>query len=183
MRTFATLAPLVGVLTLGACSAPAPTAPPATPTSVSPKLTQGVDKAGEFLLTPYHRLTNELLCVGAKHWPEAAFDQQTISPETVESGQQFTHTLVYTVCGKDLEQFVGGTLYRKIYLGNRLIHSEPKPLDLKPGRWQLKALIEVPQGSRAGVYELRTEFVARGVAKRRIQLRASSKFEVTTKQE
>jgi hypothetical protein len=178
MRTLLASSPFIALVVTAGCSSPVPTPPP--PTVAAAKPAERIqNKAGEFLVTPYDRIANDIFCVGAKRFPEAAFEQQTITPETLAPGQQFTHTLVYTVCAKDLEQFVGGTLYRKIYMGNRLVHSEPKPLDLKPGRWKLNALIEVPEASKTGTYELRTEFVAKSGSKNRIRLRTSGKFEVS----
>jgi len=164
---------------LEGCTATTPPVPSAVSKPAPQPAESGATKAGETLLQDHERIANDIACVNARRFPAPTIEEQQIEPAVIAPGQQFTQTLIYSVCAQDLEQFVSGMLYRKIYFRGHLVHSEPKPIDLKPGRWKLTAVIEVPEQSKPGTYELRTEFLGGGERTRKpVRLKQSSKFEV-----
>lgn len=117
-------------------------------------------------------------CASARRLPVAALEEQQLWPQPVAAGSQLTHQFAYALCPAKPAGAVAGTLYRKIYFQGRLVHSGRQPFTLKPGRWEVNAIIKVPQESAAGTYTLRTEFIGRAARKRKIKLMESTDFEV-----
>lgn len=136
------------------------------------------ERTGEHLIAAAALVSAETDCMNIKKTPVADFTEQELNPDSVLAGEKFTHHLIYTVCDSDPENVIEGTLYRKIYRGSQLLHSEPKPFVLKPGRWAVNALIEVPAKSKPGSYTLKTEFIGKASRKHKIKLTKQTEFEV-----
>ncbi len=136
------------------------------------------DEIGEHLIDTSVSVSSENNCTETQKTPLADFEEQRLDPETVSAGEQFTHHLVYTVCDPDRDHIINGTLYRNIYLKGRLLHSEPKTIFLKPGRWAINALIEVPAKTKPGIYTLKTEFIGKAFGNHKIKLIKQTDFEV-----
>ncbi|BBA36129.1 hypothetical protein sS8_4199 [Methylocaldum marinum] len=136
------------------------------------------DVVGESLIDSSDAVLTEKQCAKTKRRPLAFIEDQQIDPPAVVLGQSFIHDFVYTVCAQSPSQWVSGKLYRKIFFKGKLIHSEPQPFDLKPGRWSVKARIEVPPSAKPGNYSLKTEFVGRAKNKRKIRFMKATEFEI-----
>jgi len=169
---------MIGItLFAAACQSPAPPkveTPAIKPAAAKPE----TDQIGEHMIADAAQLLTENQCQEAKSAPLANFEDQRLIPAAVVAGEKFTHHLVYAVCDADPAHVIEGTLYRKIFLKGRLLHSEPVPFLLKPGRWAVNALIEVPAKSKPGAYTLKTEFIGKGSGKQKIKLAEQSAFEV-----
>ncbi|MGZ4959106.1 MAG: hypothetical protein ACXV7J_07635 [Methylomonas sp.] len=133
---------------------------------------------GEHLIDTAAWVSTEEGCAETPETPWADFEQQRIDPQTVSAGEKFNHQLVYVVCDSDPEHIIEGTLYRNIYHNGYLLHREPKPVYLKPGRWTINALIGVPAKSKPGTYTLKTEFIGKTVGKQKTRLSKQIDFEV-----
>ncbi len=137
------------------------------------------DRLGERLIdTSVHVSTEDNACLETPKVPWVDFEEQRLDPATVTAGEKFNHQLVYVVCDPDPEHIIEGTLYRNIYRNGRLLHREPKPIYLKPGRWAINAQIGVPAKSKSGTYTLKTEFIGKASEKRKIRLSKQIDFEV-----
>lgn len=175
MKRFQAILWMLSSLLLTACK----TDPPKEPV-VEPVVQQepAKDVVGESLIDSSDAVLTEQKCTKTKRRPLAFIEDQQIDPPSVTLGQNFIHGFVYTVCAQDPDQWVSGKLYRKIFFKGKLIHSEPKPFDLKPGRWSVKARIEVPPSAKPGNYSLKTEFVGRAKNKRKIRFMKATEFEI-----
>lgn len=137
------------------------------------------DRVGERLIDTSVRVsTEDDACVEPSKTPRVDFEEQRLDPATVNAGEKFTHQLVYVVCDPHPEHIIEGMLYRNIYHKGRLLHREPKPVYLKPGRWAINAQIGVPAKSKPGTYTLKTEFVGKASGNRKITLSKQIDFEV-----
>lgn len=137
------------------------------------------DRVGERLIdTSTHVSTEDHACVENPKTPWVEFEEQRLDPATVAAGEYFNYQLVYVVCDPDPEHIIEGTLYRNIYRKGRLLHRQPKPIYLKPGRWAINAKIGVPAKSKSGTYTLKTEFIGKASGKRKIRLSKQIDFEV-----
>lgn len=170
-------------LWLVACQS-SPTLPKPKPVVQSPVTKVDVgqsenDRVGERLIDTSVRVsTEDDVCVNRPNTPWVDFEEQRLDPPTVAAGEHFNYQLVYVVCDPDPEHIIEGTLFRNIYRKGRLLHREPKPIYLKPGRWAINAQIGVPAKSKSGTYTLKTEFIGKASGKRKIRLSKQIDFEV-----
>jgi len=171
---------LIMIIAMSLCLVACQTSPPKVETPVAKQEVSKPenDQTGEHLIAAAALVSTETDCMNAKKTPVADFTEQELNPDSVLAGEKFTHRLVYTVCESDPENVIEGTLYRKIYRKSQLLHSEPKPFTLKPGRWAVNALIEVPTKSKPGSYTLKTEFIGKASGKHKIKLTKQTEFEV-----
>lgn len=136
------------------------------------------DQVGEHLIDTAAWISTEEGCAETPESPWVDFEQQRLEPPIVAVGEKLTHQLVYVVCDPDPAHVIEGTLYRNIYRNGRLLHREPKAVYLKPGRWTINALIEVPAKSKPGTYTLKTEFIGNALGKHKTRLSKQIDFEV-----
>lgn len=162
-------------LVLAACesSPPREVVPAAQPETKE----SNADKVGEYLITEAAGVWTEYDCGGSKYLPVAYLEDQQLTPQRMAAGTQFVHHFVYVLCPANPDHSITGTLFRKIYLKGRLVHSGRQSFDLRPGRWGVNAIIEVPKHSKPGTYTLQTEFIGRAPTKR-IVLIKNTEFEV-----
>lgn len=163
-------------LALVACKS----SPPKAVVPVVPPETQEskADKVGEFLISSAENVWTEYDCGAAKFLPFSFLEEQRLTPEAVAAGARLTHHFTYVLCPGSPDKTYAGTLYRKIYYKGRRIYDGPQSFELKPGRWEVNAVIEVPEKSKPGTYTLQTEFVGRASKKKEIMLIKKSEFKV-----
>lgn len=154
--------------------------PPKEVVSVVPPETQesNADKVGEFLIASAEDVWTEYDCGAAKALPFSFLEEQRLTPEAVVAGAQLTHHFTYVLCSGSPDKTYTGTLYRKIYYKGRRIYDGSQAFELKPGRWEVNAIIEVPKQARLGTYTLGTEFIGRASKKKEIMLIKKGEFKV-----
>lgn len=177
MKLYRAMLWMLSSLLLTACQSEPPKVQVVEP-EIEPTPVKEEEIVGESLITASDVVLNDPICAKAKRRPTAFIEDQQVDPSTVALGQHFIHSLVYAVCASDPDEPVSGKLYRKIFFKGKLIHSEPKAFDLKPGRWSVKARIDVPSNAKPGDYSLKTEFVGLTKSKRKVKLGKITKFKV-----
>jgi hypothetical protein len=164
-------------LLLAGCTSSQQKAPEPAPVSipVQPK----AEKVGESLLATPAQTWTELGCENASGLPLANIEEQQLTPQKVNAGEQLMHRIEYALCPESPDLTILGTLSRKIYLKGKLVHNGQQPLELRPGRWRVNAIIKVPDKSKAGTYTLRTEFVGESSNNKKLKVSKEIQFEVT----
>ena len=121
--------------------------PPAPLLTSSPNAKPGVK-----LVLDEQALWREYNC-GSKTLPFIVIEQYNISPSVVRPGQEFRYHFVYAACTLSNQKTIKGSLVRKIYYKGSLIFQDTKrDFLLKPGRWDVTALVRVPPKTTPGTY-------------------------------
>ena len=162
---------------LAGCTSSQQKAPEPAPASVptQPK----AEKLGETLLVTPAKVWNELDCVNSSKLPLAILEDQQLTPQKVNAGDQFMHRIEYALCPDSPDITILGTLSRKIYLKGKLVHNGQQSFELRPGRWRVNAIIKVPDKSKSGTYTLLTEFVGQASNNKKLKVSKEIQFEVT----
>lgn len=166
---------VVGMLCLGAC-APAKKPPVQLPANPIEEKKVGQKQLGRSAV-----IWKDYNCAERASVPFVLIEQQVIDPEVVGAGESFMHEFVYAACTDDRSGQIPGQLFRTISRRGRVIHSEPQSFEFKPGRWRVRAQIQVPPNTRAGKYELTAEFLADRTAGKhgRVKTKKTSGFDVS----
>ncbi len=104
-----------------------------------------------------------------KVWKQKKCDKQELPyfeieklelwPRRLEPGQQFRQRLIYTLCPTRPTGVVTGALETKIFhRGKAIVQQHVSEYDLKPGRWVVDALVQLPEDAKQGVYALELRF-------------------------
>jgi hypothetical protein len=119
---------------------------------------------------PFRKPGEQLWAFPEKVWTEYACDRQTLPyfeierfelhPKRMEPGEQFAHRLVYVLCAPTPTAVVTGKLQTRIMYKGKAIVSRDETYDLKPGRWGVDALVELPASAEMGVYAFELDFRA-----------------------
>lgn len=138
------LIPLLSIF-LAACVPPEP-----SPTSSSTVPIES--KAGVKQVLDEQAVWNEYNC-GSKKLPFIIIERDDIAPSAVRPSQEFRYRFVYAACISGNQKTIKGTLDRKIYYRSRLIYQDVKrDFVVKPGRWDVTALVQVPPKAVSGTY-------------------------------
>jgi len=148
-------------LLLTACShMPAPDHPAALLPSQEPA--QGVEappqtaapQVGSQQVQDGPSVWKEYRC-GTKTLPFIVLERNEISLSIVQPGEEFRHSFVYALCPAKPSKYVEVTLSRTVTSKGRMVLSDTvRHSELKPGRWAVNALINVPLQAKPGAYEL-----------------------------
>jgi len=125
---------------------------PQTPLLMSSPTAKIESKPGVKLVLGEQAVWSEYNC-GSKTLPFIVIEQYDISPTVVRPGQEFRYNFVYAACTFGNQKTIKGSLARKIYYKGRLIFQDIKrDFLLKPGKWDVTALVQVPPKTTPGTY-------------------------------
>ncbi len=90
-----------------------------------------------------------------KTLPFIVLERNEILLSIVQPGEGFRQSFVYALCPADPSKSVEVTLNRTILSKGRVVLRDTvKQFELKPGRWAVNALVNVPAQAKPGPYEL-----------------------------
>ncbi len=82
-------------------------------------------------------------------------------PPRVRAGGEFNHRMVYALCPAAPTQVVSGGLSTRIrFRGEPIFHETEAVYELRPGRWRVDTIVEVPDHAEPGVYAYEIEFAS-----------------------
>jgi hypothetical protein len=113
---------------------------------------------GEKLETFPDQVWEEYDCDAQKR-PFFIIEKNELSLETVLTGGDFGHRLVYVMCPTLPTQVVAGQLSTLIrYKGNPIVRQTDSRYEIKPGRWTVDAIVHLPEDAEPGIYAYEMEF-------------------------
>ena len=102
---------------------------------------------------------------GTKTLPFIALERNEIPLSIVQPGEGFRHSFVYALCPAEPSKSVEVTLNRTILSKGRVVLRDTvKQFKLKPGRWAVNALVNVPAQAKPGAYELQLSLTTQTMA-------------------
>ncbi len=121
------------------------------------------------LITPVREPGERLEDFPETVWKQKKCDKQELPyfeieklelwPRRLGPGEQFRQRLVYTLCPTRPTGVVTGSLETKIlHRGKTIVRQHVSEYDLKPGRWVVDALVQLPENAKQGVYALELRF-------------------------
>jgi hypothetical protein len=101
----------------------------------------------------------------SRELPFFEIEQSEILPPRVRAGGEFNHRLVTVLCPARPTEVEIGTLVEEIRFRGRIVHGETRErFEIRPGRWILDAMVELPPDAEPGVYAYELRFSAPHVA-------------------
>jgi hypothetical protein len=108
-------------------------------------------------------VSSEYNCASQK-LPWFKLEKLEIWPKHLQAGEELGHRLVYSLCTAKPTAVVTGKLEtRIIYLGEAIVRDTDVKYDLRPGRWVVDVMVQVPPTAPDGLYALELEFKGGGV--------------------
>ncbi len=93
--------------------------------------------------------------------PHFSVEQYQVIPVSVQPGGSFSQRLIYSLCTNIRGDEILGNLYTRIYFrGSPIIIDTDSNYAMKPGKWRIDRIIDIPPGATPGVYSLEMEFVS-----------------------
>jgi hypothetical protein len=97
---------------------------------------------------------------GARSLPFLAIELDELVPPRVRPGGEFNHRMVYALCPAAPTEVVTGLLHTRIRFRGEPLYDESGTYELRPGRWRVDAIVEIPPDAEAGVYAYEISFAA-----------------------
>jgi hypothetical protein len=97
--------------------------------------------------------------------PFFEIERSEIVPPRVRAGGEFNHRLVTVLCPARPTEVEVGRLVEEIRFRGRIVHAEVRErFEIRPGRWILDAMVELPPDAEPGVYAYELRFDAPNAA-------------------
>jgi len=88
-------------------------------------------------------------------------EQYQVIPVLVRPGSSFSQRLIYSLCTNERGDEILGKLYTRIYFrGESIITDIDSNYAMKPGKWRIDRIIDIPQKATPGVYSIEMEFIS-----------------------
>jgi hypothetical protein len=101
---------------------------------------------------------------GTKTLPFIVLERNEIPLSIVQPGEEFRQSFLYALCSAEPSKSVEVTLSRTIVSkGKTVIRDTVKHFELKPGRWAVNALVNVPPQAKPGAYELQLSLTSQTI--------------------
>lgn len=121
-------------------------------------------KPGEHLETFPEGVWEEYDCDSQK-LPFFLVEQNELVPRRVRTGGEFAHRMVYVLCPPQPTGVVAGSLATRIrFRGTTIFGETTAGYEIKPGRWVIDSLVELPDDAEPGVYAYELEFRSSSVS-------------------
>ena len=115
-------------------------------------------KPGEKMILPPNTVWEKSLCRNQK-LPFISIVQYQVIPVSVKPGNSFSQRLTYSLCSNDRGDEILGSLYTRItFRGSPVISDVDSNHTMKPGKWRLDRIIDIPSDATPGVYSIELEF-------------------------
>lgn len=113
---------------------------------------------GESMILPPKRVWEKASCENQRV-PWIEIEQYQILPVTIQPGSSFSQRLVYSLCSNKRGDEILGSLYTRIYFrGKPIVTDKDSNHSVKPGKWRLDRIIDIPKDATPGVYSIEMEF-------------------------
>jgi hypothetical protein len=97
--------------------------------------------------------------------PFFEIERGEIVPPRVRAGGEFNHRLVTVLCPARPTEVAVGRLVEGIRFRGRVVHGETRErFEIRPGRWVLDAMVELPPDAEPGLYAYELRFEAPNVS-------------------
>jgi hypothetical protein len=127
-------------------------------------LQRSLRSPGEELVDFPEAVWQEYDC-GSQKRPFFMIERNELVPPEVRTGGEFNHRLVYVMCPVNPTEVVTGRLATRIrHRGAPIVVDLQPDWELKPGRWVVDAMVELPEGARPGIYSYELAFESEPVA-------------------
>lgn len=115
-------------------------------------------KPGESMILPPAMVWEKARC--SNHdVPLISIDQYQVIPVVIPPGSSFSQRLIYSLCTNKRGDEILGTLYTRIYFrGKPIVTDRDANYAMKPGKWRLDRIIDIPADATPGVYAIEMEF-------------------------
>jgi hypothetical protein len=91
--------------------------------------------------------------------PHLIVEQYQVIPVLVKVGASFSQRLIYSLCTNKRGDEIVGNLYTRIYFRGKAIVTDIDPdYAMKPGKWRIDRIIDIPSEAIPGVYSIEMEF-------------------------
>jgi len=91
--------------------------------------------------------------------PFFIIEKNDLLPAKVAAGSDFGHRLVYVMCPERSTEVVAGRLSRRIrFKGVPIVEKTDPIYEIKPGRWEVNAIVHLPDAAESGIYAYELEF-------------------------
>lgn len=148
-----TLEPSAALLPGQEPTQPPTTTPAPTVQGVKAPLQTAAPQVGSQQVQDGPSVWKEYRC-GMKTLPFIVLERNEISLAIVLPGEEFRQSFVYALCPAKPTKPVEVTLSRTIVSKGRMVLRDTvKHFKLKPGRWAVNALVNVPPQAKPGAYE------------------------------
>lgn len=97
--------------------------------------------------------------------PFFILEENGLMPPNVKPGGDFNHRMVYVMCPARRTEVVEGRLLTKIrFKGHPIVRQTEERWEIKPGRWVVDTLVELPEEAEPGVYAYELAFQSSSIA-------------------
>jgi hypothetical protein len=117
-------------------------------------------KPGEHMILPPKTVWENAAC--SDHGsPRFIIEQYQVIPVSIRAGAFFSQRLIYSLCTNKRGDEILGKLYTRIYFrGKPIITDIDSNYALKPGKWCIDRIIDIPRKATPGVYAIEMEFIS-----------------------
>jgi hypothetical protein len=117
-------------------------------------------KPGEHMILLPKTVWEQAACE-EKHIPHIIIEQYQVIPVIVRAGASFSQRLIYSLCSNKRGDEILGSLYTRIYFrGKPIITDLDSNYAMKPGKWCIDRIIDIPPTATPGVYAIEMEFIS-----------------------
>ncbi len=115
-------------------------------------------RPGERLLDFPEAVAEEYSCE-TRERPFFEVERNELVPDQVKPGGGFAHRMVYVMCPPGPTEVVSGQLSTRIrFKGRPIVKQTEDRYEIKPGRWVVDTLVELPEAAEPGVYAYELDF-------------------------
>lgn len=115
-------------------------------------------KPGERMILPPNTVWEKAECKDHEV-PLISIEQYQVIPYIIRPGSSFSQRLIYSLCTNKRGDEILGSLYTRIYFRSRsIITDRDSNYAMKPGKWRLDRIIDIPTDATPGVYSIEMEF-------------------------
>ena len=126
--------------------------------NVTGPILKAMRKPGEQLTTFPDVVWAEYDCDKKKR-PFFAVERNELMPRQIKPGGDFNHRMVYVMCPKRSTEVVKGLLRTRVrFKGRPIVRQADEGYEIKPGRWTIDSLIQLPEAAEPGVYAYEVQF-------------------------
>jgi len=111
------------------------------------------------VLTDFPEVVWEQYDCDTQKRPFFIIEDNELVPPRVESGAEFNHRMIYVMCPRRPTEVVAGRLATRIrFKGDPIVELTEDRYEIKPGRWVIDAMVDLPADAEPGVYAYELEF-------------------------
>ncbi|MFO8084900.1 MAG: hypothetical protein R6U27_11345 [Desulfobacterales bacterium] len=115
-------------------------------------------KPGEHMILPPKTFWEKAACAD-QQTPYFMVEQYQVIPVLVRAGDFFSQRMIYSLCTNRRGDEILGNLHTRIYFrGKPIMTDVDSNYAMKPGKWRIDRIIDIPMEAASGVYSIEIEF-------------------------